>query len=385
MGTGAAELAGHSVRKHLGPFSDWVEFARGRDAVPPEPTGPARRRLGEILGFSFADEQPRAVELGASWERDGVAGQEVFWSVGFGPRTRARVLRPAGESGPLPGVVALHDHGAFKFHGLEKISEGAEPSPGYLVAYRDHYYGGRAWPNELARRGFTVLVHDAFCWGSRRFPLEVMPRQVLEVTDASCGLWDTGAEPSEIARYNAAAGHHEHVVEKYCNLLGTTMAGVVGYEDRVAVNYLRSRSDVVGTAIGCAGLSGGGARSALLLATHDAIAAAAIVGMMTSYDALLDSHVADHTWMFYPSGWARQSDWPDLAACRAPLPLLVQYDRHDELFTEPGMWAAHEQLSAHYARSGNPDAYRAEFYDGPHRFDLPMQQAAFAWLADTLG
>ena len=32
---------------------------------------------------------------------------------------------------------------------------------------------------------------------------------------------------------------NEHVVEKYCNLLGTTMAGVVSHEDRIAVNVLQ--------------------------------------------------------------------------------------------------------------------------------------------------
>lgn len=378
-------MSADAVRKHLGPFSDWVEFAKGAGAVPPVPADSTRKQLRGVLGFSFADEQPRAVAVDAAWERDGVAGQEVSWSVGFGPRTRARVLRPAGESGPLPGVLALHDHGGSKFHGLEKLSEGAEPGPGYLAAYRERYYGGRAWPEELARRGFTVLVHDTFCWGSRRFPLEVMPPAIHEVVDATRSRWDTGAEPAEIARYNAATSYHEHVVEKYCSLLGTTMAGVVGYEDRVAVNYLRSRPDVVGTAIGCAGFSGGGARSALLLATHDAIAAAVIVAMMTTYDALLDAHVADHTWMFYPAGWARHGDWPDLAGCRAPMPLLVQYCRQDDLLTEAGMRAAHALLGARYAGTGAPDAYRGVFHPGPHRFDAAMQQAAFTWLADTLG
>lgn len=368
----------------LGPFRDWIEFARGdrlESTVPPTGT---RQRLFDVLGFAAADEQPRAVETHGRWERDGVAGEELSWSVGYGPRTRARVLRPAGGSDSLPGLVALHDHGCFTYHGLEKISDGATASPDYLRRYRDRYYGGRAWPNELARRGFTVLVHDTFCWGSRRFPLTAMPSALVDLVDAARERWDDGEAPSEIARYNAAAGQHEHVVEKYCRLLGTTMAGVVSYEDRVATNYLLSRPDVISGAVGCAGLSGGGARTALLLATHDGIAAAAIVGMMTTYQGLLESHVADHTWMFYPSGWSRYGDWPDIAACRAPLPLLVQYDRQDELFSETGMQDAHLALTAHYTAAGAADAYRGEFYDGPHRFTEPMQQAAFLWLETQL-
>jgi len=106
---------------------------------------------------------------------------------------------------------------------------------------------------------------------------------------------------------------------------------------------------------------------------------------MSSYAHLLDRHVVSHTWMFFPSGWARLGDWPDLAACRAPSPLLVQYDRDDELFPLDGMQAADARLSAHYRTAGAPDAYRGEFYPGPHKFDLEMQAAAFAWLKGQLG
>ena len=146
------------------------------------------------------------------------------------------------------------------------------------------------------------------------------------------------------------------------------------------MNYLRSRPDVIGERIGCVGLSGGGCRAALLQATSDHISAAVVAGMMSTYAHLLDHNVASHTWMFFPHGWARYGDWPDVAACRAPSPLLVQYDLDDELFTVEGMRAAHERIAAHYQRVGHPEQYTGEFYPGPHKFDLPMQAAAFAWL-----
>jgi dienelactone hydrolase len=167
-------------------------------------------------------------------------------------------------------------------------------------------------------------------------------------------------------------------------VLGTTFAGVISYEDRVAAAYLASRPDVIPERIGCVGLSGGGGRSALLAATCDHISAAVISGMMSTYAGLLDRHVSTHTWMLFPAGWARHGDWPDLAACRAPLPLLVQYDLDDELFSVEGMRAADERLRAHYAGVGSPDAYTGEFYPGPHKFDLEMQESAFAWLAGRL-
>jgi hypothetical protein len=77
-------------------------------------------------------------------------------------------------------------------------------------------------------------------------------------------------------------------------------------------------------------------------------------------------------------------DWADLAACRAPMPLLVQYDEEDELFTPAGMRAAHARIVDHYAWAGAPAAYVGQWYPGPHKFDLPMQAAAFDWLKATL-
>lgn len=373
--------------QHLGPFSDWVDATRAHHRLYPSapPGDETRRQIREVLRFSIGAEMPIAVRDGRRWEREGIVGEAVSWSVGYGPRTEAWVLKPVGATAPLPGVVALHDHGGFKFYGKEKIALGPDDPPAVLTAFRAHYYGGRAYVEELARRGFVVLVHDTFLWGSRRFPLETMPEPIRALVAASRTLWaQNGTIPEEIAEYNAAAGHHEHLIEKYCTLLGTTLAGVVSYEDRVAVNYLESRSDVRAGGVGCIGLSGGGNRAALLQATSDPIAAAVIVGLMSTYAQLLDHNVS-HTWMFFPHGWARYGDWPDLAASRAPAPLLVQYDLDDHLFTQEGMRAAHERIAAHYHEVGAPESYTGAFYPGPHKFDQEMQEAAFAWLARWFG
>jgi dienelactone hydrolase len=372
---------------HLGGFSDWVAEARRQGPLYPlAPPGPeTQRRAREVLGFCSGSEKPADVRIERRWEADGLAGEELSWSVGYGPRTQAWVLKPAHATGPLPGVVALHDHGGFKFCGKEKIALGPDAPLPALIEFHARYYGGRAWANALAGEGFVVLVHDTFLWGSRRFPLATMPETIRNLARAAeRAWWPAGELPYEIAEYHAAASLHEHLVEKYCNLLGTTMAGVVSHEDRIAVNYLRSRGDVRADRIGCAGLSGGGNRAVLLQATCDQISAAVVVGLMSTYEGLLDHNVATHTWMFFPHGWSRYGDWADLAACRAPSPLLVQYDEDDELFTLAGQRAAHERLAGHYRSVGQPDAYEGRFYPGPHKFDVAMQEAAFAWLRRRL-
>src|SRR5271165_3361173 len=111
--------------RHLGPFSDLVTAAkavRPLFGLAPVSGADARRRAKERLGFTIADEQPRDLRRGRSRTKDGVRGEEVSWSVGFGPRTEGFVLKPVESGGRLPGVLALHDHGHFKFFGKEKIA-----------------------------------------------------------------------------------------------------------------------------------------------------------------------------------------------------------------------------------------------------------------------
>lgn len=375
---------------HLGSFSDWVAFANTqRDLYPlARPGSATRAALADNLGFSRGPDAPRQVSLERTWVKDGVTGEEISWSVGYGTRTHAWLLRPDGVEGPLPGILALHDHGGFKYFGKEKIAAGPDSIANVLQNHWTTYYGGRAFANALARLGFAVLVPDTFLWGSRRFPLEEIPGGLHASAQADLTVFPPNdadlSDPltREVVFYNMVAGYHEHLVEKYCNLLGTTLAGVVSYEDRVAVNYLLSRPDVDTRKIACIGLSGGGNRSTLLLATHDSIRAAVIVGLMSTYPALLDHNVLNHTWMFFPSGWSRIGDWPDIAACRAPLPLLVQYDIEDNLFTLDGMQAADRRIADHYAAAGSRAAYTGQFFPGEHKFDLEMQTAAFAWLKE---
>lgn len=368
--------------QHLGVYSDWIDAAnRQQTLFPKAAPGPqTQAHVREVLGFCHAEERPQDVRTEQRWQDGDLIGEEVSWSVGFGPRTHAYVLKPADAAEPLPGIVALHDHSDFKYYGKEKIADGPLGVAPGVDELRMIEYGGRSYAAALARQGFVVLVHDCFLWGSRRFPLETMIAAVGDQPAKRSQFIDSSPE---IEHYNTVAALHEHRVAKYCNVLGTCLAGVVSYEDRIATNYLLSRPDVIADRVGCIGLSGGGNRAALLNATHDRIAAVVIIGLMTTYEGLLD-HNMSHTWMLFPSNWARYGDWPDLAACRAPRPLLVQYDLDDYLFTVAGMREADARLEAHYASAGQPENYAGQFYPGTHKFDLEMQQAAFEWIERRL-
>lgn len=373
--------------QHLGNYSGIVAKAMQQTRLYPLalPGPETQQKVREVIGWCNIPENPAGIRIEQTWERDGLAGEVLSWDTGYGPRTQAWLIKPAGVTRPLPAILALHDHGGFKYFGKEKIAEGPEPPLPFLENYRQKYYGGRAWVNALARSGFVVLVHDTFLWGSRKFPAAEMkaalrteaPKEVLEGESASLGT------PSEVAEYNYLAGLHEHLIAKYLNLLGTSLAGVVAHEDRIALNVLRSRNEVQPENIACMGLSGGGNRAGLLRATAEGLKAAVVVGLMSTYAGLLD-HNVHHTWMFYPYLWARFGDWPDLVACQAPARLLVQYDMDDELFTPEGMQDAHKRLSLLYRSAGDEGAYTGQFYPGPHKFDCQMQDAAVKWLKEVL-
>ncbi len=201
--------------------------------------------------------------------------------------------------------------------------------------------------------------------GSRRFPLETMPDRDRQLGPAIAGTIGVGKEGEEIGAYNGSAYLHEHLVERYCRILGTSFAALVAYEDRVALNYLLGRADIDASRV-----------------ASDVLPACVIAGMINSYEELLDRCVAEHTWMFFPPGLSRFGDWPNLAAGLPPTPVLVQYLLDDAQFTQDGMRLSDRIIAERYAREGTAEAYRGEFYPGPHRFDRAMQDSALAWLGN---
>ncbi|MBG0813716.1 S9 family peptidase [Planomonospora sp. ID82291] len=382
--------------RHLGEFSALADLAIEQRGLFPTPVpGPVlRARARDVVGV--LDLTAGDVRTERAWTAGDLSGEEVSWDVGFGPRTRAYVLRPREAGGAaLPGVLALHCHAGMKWAGKEKIADGPEGRSPEVARLRAAIYGGRAWAGELARRGFTVLVPDVLGWGSRRVPLADMPdpgpgpdttgpaeTRLSETVPGTPGLSETGpsdAGPSEADRYDAAAARHEHVLAKYCTVLGTSFAGVVAGEDLAAAAYLRSRPDTDAGAVAAAGLSGGGLRAALLGAFDPGLTAVAVIAMISSYRDLLDGHVASHTWMLYPPGLSRLCDLPDLVACAAPRPLLVWYGEHDAILPPEGMRRAHDMITDHYRQ--DPAGYTGVFGDAGHRFDLPTQELVFDWLA----
>jgi dienelactone hydrolase len=335
--------------------------------------GVARARFRETLMGPGGAATPVAV-LQHQLEFDGLSIEHIQWQLPYGPPTEALVLKPAGARGKLPGVVGLHDHGGNKYFGLRKITRMSKDPHPLMLQHQEHYYEGTAWANELARRGYVVLVHDTFTFGSRRVRVADLPDSIRgHLTEVNPEAED------EIQRYNEFAANHEHLMAKSLFCAGMTWPGVFVFDDQRAVDYLASRPDVDATRIGCGGLSGGGLRTVMLTGADERIRCSCCVGMMTTWRDYLLNKCYTHTWMVYVPGLPRDLDYPEVLGLGAPNPVLVLNNRQDDLFTMPEMERADRILTEVYKKAGAPDRYRASFYDGPHKFDRAMQKEAFAW------
>jgi dienelactone hydrolase len=320
------------------------------------------------LGPAQPAETVRAVE------RDGLMIEELRWAIGYGPATEAVVIRPASMAGPLPAVLALHDHGGDKLFGTRKVTNAGEAPHPRMRRHHERFYGGVAWADELARRGYVVMAHDVFPFASRRVRAGDLP----EAANPD-GATDAGDDEAMQA-YDRLASVHEHVLAKSLLCAGTSLPGLVTAEDQRALDHLVARPDVDPLRIGCCGLSGGGLRAVQLAALEPRLACIVVAGMMTTWRDFLLHKSLRHTWMIYLAGLPRDLDYPDLLTIAAPTPTLVQSSRDDELFTLAEMQRAHSMIGEVYAKIGAEERQRSSFHAGPHKFDLEMQAEAFSWL-----
>lgn len=338
----------------------------------------ARSRMLECLGMPQMDFSGE-VTVEKSYQYDGLHIEELSWQLPYGPVTKAYLLKPQNARGKLPGILAFHDHGGNKYFGRRKITKTGDDQHPLMREHQEHYYGGKAWANEIARRGYVVLVPDTFTFGSRRVRMSDVPDSIRN------GLSDENPEWAvNIEAYNDWAGNHEHIMAKSLFCAGTCWPAVFLWEDQRALDILAARPDVDSTNLGCAGLSGGGLRTVYSAGMDDRIKCAVCVGFMSTWNDFLLYKSYTHTWMTYTPLIANDLDFPEILGMRIPLPTLVLNDEEDQLYTLPEMKNADQILSQVYEKAGAADRYRASFYPGPHKFDGAMQEEAFTWFDQWL-
>lgn len=317
-------------------------------------------------------------EILESIEVDGLVREKLSFKSATDVNVPAYLIRPAHQTGRLPGIVALHDHGSYYIHGKEKLVA-LEDEPPHLLAYKRSGYGGRSYATELARQGYVVLVTDAFYFGERRLDLkDVFPSYAQNVFATQ------PARGSAVNRANEEHTVYEEVVARYLFASGTTWMGIMAHDDRKSVDYLVSRPEVDPEKIGCIGLSMGGMRSNWLFGTDPRIKAAVTVGWMTNWRYLMERHVSLHSWSQFVPGLLEWLELSDLVSIGMPGALFVQQCTADNLFPLYGMTETCREIEAAYTKADLKDRFWYRFYDVPHEFNTRMQDDAFAWLDQWL-
>jgi dienelactone hydrolase len=348
-----------------------LSFLNGRFRSLPAWKRRARGKLLDLLDYA-PPQCPHRPEIVERTDCGDYFREKLYFNTTPDVRVPAYVLVPKNAKLPAPGIVALHDHGAFYFWGKEKLVE-LEDEHAALTKFKKQSYDGHSTASVLARQGYVVIVIDMFYWGERRMLLDKDPADWRERPK------DITAE--RIAAFNQRASQNEQLVGRTIYAAGFTWPGVMFWDDLRTVDYLVTRPEVDKKRIGCVGLSVGGLRSCHLAALDDRIKAAVVVGWMTSIPAQLRRHVVNtigHTKVV--PGLYRHMDYPDVAALAMPSALLVINGRKDTLFAPEGVRAAFDKLTACYQKAKVPEKLCLRMYDTPHEFNAEMQAEAWVWL-----
>ncbi len=329
-----------------------------------------RAKLLECFGRQPAPVQPSA-EIVDRREFPEYVREKILFSTTADFRVPAYLHIPkAATTKPHPAIVDLHSHGGMFLFGKEKVVDLGNNHP-VMTEYHDRVYGGRPTSTELVRRGYVVITIDTFMFGERR---------ALMDKDLHYG-WERSRYSMEDAKYlNSVCRSKESTIVKSLALAGYTWPGVVTWDDMRTVDYLLTRPEVDPTRVGCLGVSMGGHRTLYLAGLDERIAAACVVGFMSTVKPMIKAHVDTHSFVHFVPLLHQYLDLPDVVSMMAPKPLMVQHCRGDGLYPLSGMRESNNKIAAIYEKAGVPDQFAGRFFEGRHRFDQEMQNAAFDWL-----
>jgi len=375
---GSLEDVMHAIRDHrpldlnaevwrsahpAGSFREWKKLAQ--------------QCLSEGLHYDPGPVDLRAA-VSARTERDGYILETVEFNTTPWFRVEGYFLLPTGVRYPVPGLVVAHAWGGPMLFGKDRIV----PEPGgrdhpVLAKHRREYYSGKYLAEEFARRGYAVIVIDAFHFG---------PRIPLGFADIPERLDPYALDEKSLMALHEQVSSYRclHHAVRQLNWAGTTWMGVLFWDDSRSVDYLLSRKEVDPNRIGCTGLSGGAWRTNVLAALDPRIRASVSVGWMTSGDhQQLYNATAVGTFAFLPGVWNRL-DLPDLPIMSAPVASMVVVGTEDPLFDPNGFEEAIRQIGLGYEWAGCPERFQALAPPKGHCYDAEIQQAAIAWFDQHL-
>jgi len=329
----------------------------------------ARAKALELIMYN-PPEVEFAPEVLSEEDRGDYIQQKMTFAATPWYRIPAYLLIPKGD-GPFPGIVNIHDHGAFFLYGKEKlVATEADSNPG-LKWFKETAYGDRSTANELAQRGYVVLVIDGIFWGER----------------AARGFGEENIDISTVEgvhEWNAACYGTAGAVSTNLLNAGLSWCSVLIQDDIRSAEFLASLPMVDAGRIGSCGLSVGCFRSWNLAALCDIVRASANICWMTDIKSQMlercNMTTSVGAMSFTIPGIKRYMDYPDNASMACPKPALFFNGLQDGLFPVHSVEHAYAQMQKVWDSQGVGDRLYTRLWDVPHEFNVEMQEDAFAWL-----
>lgn len=321
-------------------FSVWRETARAKVRecmlMPPKPA--ADYDL-QVLGRE---------------RRNGYEVRKISFCINSYTRTNAYLLVPDGP-GCHPALNVLHDHGGHLYIGKEKMvrpfgvsQEVADDAQTWV----NKLYAGHYWAEDLAQRGYVVLVTDAPLWGERG-------RQ----------------EGVDRNKYDRIAGNMQ--------MLGRDLSAWMTFDDLAATDMLSKLPEVDATRIGCVGFSMGAYRAWMLAALSDHIRCTAAVCWMVTTRAQLsqDRGRAENGGFANCLPGVRQwLDYPHIASLTCPNPMLLISGETDHLFPVGGVKDAFETMHKVWDSQHAGQLLTTELWPMGHECGVKVQERVGAFL-----
>ena len=288
----------------------------------------------------------------ASEDRGSYIAEKLALNITDDNRIAALMLTPK-TSGPHPAIVLLHDHGSKFDIGKEKLIRpwGNAEQLASAQAWADKFFSGRFIGDELAKRGYAVIVIDSPGFGERG-PMVYEQQQAL--------------------------------ASNYFNL-GRSLAGEVAYEDMRTVDFIASLPSVDSQRIGVLGFSMGGFRAWQLAALSDKVAATAVISWFGTYEGLMTPgnnvlRGQSAYYMLHP-GMPAKMDIPDIASMAAPKPMLIFSGGQDKLFPAKAVDDAFVKVHKIWASQKADNMLVTKSWPAlGHVFYRQQQDEVFPWL-----
>jgi dienelactone hydrolase len=297
-----------------------------------------RERLTELLGFAVSPVPDLLVH--AERRRDGYIEQVISYTGDEGD-VPALLLVPEDPCGA--GVVVHHQHHAQWQFGKSEV--------GGLCGDRWQAFGPT-----LARRGVTVIAHDAVGFEDRR-----------------PGPAGTDARESDASDY--------FTTMCYRLVRGRPLMCTVLADAAAAHSALAGLGGVEETRIGALGHSMGGASVLLHAALDERIAFAVVSGSACTYEDRMAHGVGIDCAQAIP-GLLELGDLDDIAGLVAPRPLLLCSADDDEYSRDAPRIAAAATFA--YQNAGAPKALQHDRAHGGHALTEERFDAIIDWVIAQL-